>query len=610
MNVVGNTSQNIIYLARKDKPFLLDEYYLIEDELNGFPICKIIKSEESGNLLYNGFDKNDIYNDLVTLDFINYRTVKDNIESDFNKVYIATAIIEKEITYPIRALATIKYPTFEQLKPLLFQTEIDTGLVLGNIRGTDGIHSWLPDKYKNISPMFNGESIVKQTGVPFIFDFVKLKQFPHIGLFGGSGSGKSFALNVIMEEINKKRIPNIILDPHYEVNFNNLRKDVPKSLEYDYSKNSVILYVGKDIGINFTELNVDELCNILQFSGDMSQPMISTLRELHRYSDTFSTLMSRIQKLIQLFDTYERSKDFKKEVTTPDFLFFEKYRGRVTGLSTLVAIQWRLQALLSDGVFLGNIDAVEKALFNRQSIIIRGSIRHLNIISSYILKKFYKKRRYYIDSFDKGLTTEVEKFPPFMVTIDEAHTFIPKSNINSPTKSILKTIAQEGRKYGIFEILSTQRPILLDDTIIAQLSTKMIFRTTIGEDISLIEKETDLSTDDIKRLPYLTSGNCFISSAILGKTISIRFRTTFTTPKTNKHPFDEIEEFGVKNDIEESLLKNLPLTTYKLAEIIPKLSKTIGRMVSFEEVEECLEEMTYNKKIKKEESAMGYFYSK
>ena len=28
-------------------------------------------------------------------------------------------------------------------------------------------------------------------------------------------------------------------------------------------------------------------------------------------------------------------------------------------------------------------------------------------------------------------------------------------------------------------------------------------------------------------------------------------------------------------------------------------------MVSFEEVEECLEEMTYNKKIKKEESAIG-----
>ena len=116
--------------------------------------------------------------------------------------------------------------------------------------------------------MFNGENIVTSR-VPFIFDFVKLKQFPHIGLFGGSGSGKSFALNVIMEEINKKRIPNIILDPHYEVNFNNLRKDVPKNLEYDYSKNSVILYVGKDIGINFTELNVDELCDILQFSGDI-----------------------------------------------------------------------------------------------------------------------------------------------------------------------------------------------------------------------------------------------------------------------------------------------------------------------------------------------------
>ncbi len=64
--------------------------------------------------------------------------------------------------------------------------------------------------------------------------------------------------------------------------------------------------------------------------------------------------------------------------------------------------------------------------------------------------------------------------------------------------------------------MATQRPMLLDDTIIAQLSTKIIFRTTIGEDLDLIEKETDLSRNDIKRLPYLNSGNAFISSAILG----------------------------------------------------------------------------------------------
>lgn len=75
----------------------------------------------------------------------------------------------------------------------------------------------------------------------------------------------------------------------------------------------------------------------------------------------------------------------------------------------------------------------------------------------------------------------------------------------SASKPILKEVAQEGRKYGVFLILATQRITLLDDTITAQLNTKFILRTVRESDIMTIKEETDISSDDAKRLPYLTT---------------------------------------------------------------------------------------------------------
>ncbi|WDU82706.1 helicase HerA domain-containing protein [Caloramator sp. Dgby_cultured_2] len=46
-----------------------------------------------------------------------------------------------------------------------------------------------------------------------------MNQYPHIGIFGGSGSGKSFGMRVILEEIMKLNIPTVVLDPHYEMDF-------------------------------------------------------------------------------------------------------------------------------------------------------------------------------------------------------------------------------------------------------------------------------------------------------------------------------------------------------------------------------------------------------
>src|SRR5699024_5200190 len=159
-------------------------------------------------------------------------------------------------------------------------------------------------------------------------------------------------------------------------------------------------------------------------------------------------------------------------------------------------------------------------------IVIQGSTRILQVFSTYLLNNLYHKRRDYKDALYKE--TVADYFPPFIIVTDEAHNFAPKG-YESPSKSILKEISQEGRKYGVFLILATQRPTLLDETITAQLNTKLIFRTVRASDIQTIQEETDLTVEETSRLPYLRTGDVFISSATMGRTIYARVRAAITS---------------------------------------------------------------------------------
>jgi len=126
-----------------------------------------------------------------------------------------------------------------------------------------------------------------------------------------------------------------------------------------------------------------------------------------------------------------------------------------------------------------------------------------------------------------------------VVVTDEAHNFAPKG-YDAPAKSIIKEIAQEGRKYGAFLILATQRPTLLDETITAQLNTKCVFRTVRASDIATIKEETDLTQEEARRLPFLRSGDSFVSSAIFGRTVPVRIRMAKTSSPHTENPFDEL----------------------------------------------------------------------
>ena len=147
---------------------------------------------------------------------------------------------------------------------------------------------------------------------------------------------------------------------------------------------------------------------------------------------------------------------------------------------------------------------------------------------------------------------------------------------------------------------------MLDDTITAQLNTKFILRTVRESDISTIKEETDISSDDAKRLPYLTTGDAFISEASFGRTIFTRFRFADTKAIDKVNPFLELK--GETEDkmmaVFEEIKGSLPISDFNLTREAARLEKTVGTM-STEEFKDILERLADEGYISKRTNPFG-----
>jgi uncharacterized protein len=78
---------------------------------------------------------------------------------------------------------------------------------------------------------------------------------------------------------------------------------------------------------------------------------------------------------------------------------------------------------------------------------------------------------------------------PLLVMCEEAHRYAPADRTIGfgPTRKAISRIAKEGRKYGVFLGLVTQRPAELDSTIISQCSTLFAMRMANDRDQAIVK---------------------------------------------------------------------------------------------------------------------------
>lgn len=104
------------------------------------------------------------------------------------------------------------------------------------------------------------------------------------------------------------------------------------------------------------------------------------------------------------------------------------------------------------------------------------------------------------------------------IVVDEAHNILSNTSIRESEEwkdyrlECFEEIIKEGRKFGTFLTISSQRPSDISDTIISQLHNYFIHRLVNEEDLKKISRTisfSDKSTNEM--IPILPAGGCIFA---------------------------------------------------------------------------------------------------
>ena len=142
---------------------------------------------------------------------------------------------------------------------------------------------------------------------------------------------------------------------------------------------------------------------------------------------------------------------------------------------------------------------------NSRAQIINFNINYIDDRIAKVITKILSRMLFNKQSVLKPRGSEA-----FHIIIEEAHRYVRHdSDIDLLGYNIFERIAKEGRKYGVFIGLITQRPSELSDTCVSQCSNFIILRTIHPVDLKYIkEMVPNVSTEIMLQLKNLKPGNC------------------------------------------------------------------------------------------------------
>lgn len=607
MKVLGVTTTQEVFIGSRERNFRNNEFLIVEDRVQGDIVGEIVEAKT-----FNRFIPLNIGGDFIDSSVLeSLKVMGYDVENE--TIYIGKLRFFEETLYPVLTGSDVRIPQFGEIKDFLLNISVNNALVLGAIKNTDDVTEGMDEEFCHLFYTYENKEYLPQKDVPYLFDYRGMHQYPHIGVFGGSGSGKSFGLRVLLEELMAKNLPTIVLDPHFEMDFST-QSEVG---EKEYQEHFSCLQIGVDVGIKFEELSKQDIKNLLSATSFLSDSMNNVIDVMFVPGNNYYSFSDKLTMLLEAQEVGSKEKIdeliFSEADATRKKEWIERKRiyekfDKTCNNQSVRGVLWRLRSLYGEGIFSQNIDVLEEGLTRGKLMVIQGSTRMINVFSTYLLNKLYHKRKEYRDAVYRK--EECKFFPPFLIVTDEAHNFAPKG-YETPSKGILKEISQEGRKYGVFLILATQRPTLLDETITAQLNTKFIFRTVRASDIDTIREETDLSADEAKRLPYLMTGDVFISSAQRGRTSFVRIRAAHTTSPHTLNPFDELEGMNQENLSEffVQIKEFLPLNTAgNMLPILSSINTKYALSYTYEQLIQKLDDLCAHNFLTVNSTFLGDMY--
>jgi hypothetical protein len=127
---------------------------------------------------------------------------------------------------------------------------------------------------------------------------------------------------------------------------------------------------------------------------------------------------------------------------------------------------------------------------------------------------------------------------PINLILEEAHRYIGYQTQNNFLKAnlIFERVAKEGRKFGLFLIVSSQRPSELSKTVLSQCSNFIVHRIQNPEDLSHIRQITPHVSETImRRMPSIPTQNALIFGHCVNLPATFKVNTADPLPNSDNN---------------------------------------------------------------------------
>lgn len=145
--------------------------------------------------------------------------------------------------------------------------------------------------------------------------------------------------------------------------------------------------------------------------------------------------------------------------------------------------------------------------------------------------------------FDRLRRAEPRNRTPINLVLEEAHRYVSERTSSHAIDSsrIFQRIAKEGRKYGLFLMVASQRPSELSKTVLSQCSNFVVHRIQNPDDLQHIRQMTPFVSDSVmKRLPSLPKQHALIFGNAVNLPTTFKVRDVKPKPKSDDAAIREL----------------------------------------------------------------------
>jgi uncharacterized protein len=365
----------------------------------------------------------------------------------------------------------------------------------------------------------------------------------HFSVVGTTGVGKSSAVSLLVRKSVevKPDLRVLVLDPHNEyahafqdisitLDANSL--DLPHWL-FKFDELVEVIYNGRSVPEDESDI-LRELVPLAKSQFSVSQSQIMATSSLLKKSseglnfgvDTPSPY--RMMDVISLLDEMMGKLDPRH-----DRYHMRVLKSRLEGLCT----DPRFRFMFGKGSTEDNIEQIFGKLFriphhNKPITVLQLAGLPSEVLNSVVsvLSRM---------AFDLAMWSS--KGFEVLVLCEEAHRYVPQDAKQGflPTRQAIARIAKEGRKYGCYIGVITQRPGELDPTILSQCSTVFAMRLSNDRDQELIRSA--ISDSSASQMTFLSAiGNR--EAIAFGEGVSTPMRMRFSTQPQALLPSSNLQE--------------------------------------------------------------------